>query len=153
VQIGSACLKSEIQKSMVTSFAKMADDTFCWVFALSKHCQPCIIFVGLVLTVWLGFKPRRQIVCRRQKKTLAYYTAASTTEGKVYEFTNGPNTQQCLFLVSFFSLISGLYYKHMTIVNDGSRVDNKLEASLTDNARVIIYDRHMFIAQATDLCR
>jgi len=87
------------------------------------------------------------------KKTLAYYTAASTTEGKVYEFTNGPNTQQCLFLVSFFSLISGLYYKHMTIVNDGSRVDNKLEASLTDNARVIIYDRHMFIAQATDLCR
>jgi hypothetical protein len=29
VQIGSACLKSEIQKSMVTSFAKMADDTFC----------------------------------------------------------------------------------------------------------------------------
>ena len=37
----------------------------------------------------------------------------------------------------------------MTIVNDDSRVVNKLEASLTDNARVIIYDRHMFIVQAT----
>ncbi len=35
------------------------------------------------------------------------------------------------------------------IVNDDSRVINKLEASLTDNARVVIYDRHMFIVQAT----
>ncbi len=36
----------------------------------------------------------------------------------------------------------------MTIVNDDSRVVNKLEASLTDDARGIIYDRHMFIVQA-----
>jgi hypothetical protein len=43
----------------------------------------------------------------------------------------------------------GLYYKPMTIVNDDSRVVNKLEASLTDDARVIIYDCHMFIVQAT----
>jgi hypothetical protein len=38
----------------------------------------------------------------------------------------------------------------MTIVNDDSRVVNKLEASLTDDARVVIYDRHIFIVQATD---
>ncbi len=38
----------------------------------------------------------------------------------------------------------------MTIVNDDSMVVNKLEASLTDNARVVIYDLHMFIVQATD---
>jgi hypothetical protein len=31
----------------------------------------------------------------------------------------------------------GLYYKSMTIVNDNSRVINKLETSLTDDARVI----------------
>jgi len=37
----------------------------------------------------------------------------------------------------------------MTIVNDDSRVVNKLEVSLTDNARVVIYDCHMFIVQAT----
>ena len=37
----------------------------------------------------------------------------------------------------------------MTIINNDSRVINKLEASLIDNARVIIYDRHMFIVQAT----
>jgi hypothetical protein len=37
----------------------------------------------------------------------------------------------------------------MTIVNDNSRVVNKLEASLTDDARVVIYDRQMFIVQAT----
>ncbi len=37
----------------------------------------------------------------------------------------------------------------MTIVNDYPRVVNKLEASLTDDIRVVIYDRHMFIVQAT----
>ncbi len=39
----------------------------------------------------------------------------------------------------------------MTIVNDDSRVVNKLEASLTDDARVVIYDHHMFIVQATEV--
>ena len=38
----------------------------------------------------------------------------------------------------------------MTIVNDDSRVVNKLEASLTDDTRVVIYDRHMFIVQSTE---
>ncbi len=47
------------------------------------------------------------------------------------------------------SLISGLYYKPMTIVNDDSRVINKLEASITDDNRVVFYDHHMFIVQAT----
>ncbi len=36
----------------------------------------------------------------------------------------------------------------MTIINDDSRVIIKLEVSRTDDARVIIYDRHMFIVQA-----
>jgi hypothetical protein len=39
----------------------------------------------------------------------------------------------------------------MMIVNDNSRFVNKLEASLTDDARVIIYDRHMFIVRAPGL--
>jgi hypothetical protein len=43
---------------------------------------------------------------------------------------------------------SGLYYKPTMIANDDSRVINKLEASLSDDARVIIYDRHMFIVLA-----
>jgi len=42
-----------------------------------------------------------------------------------------------------------MYYKPITIVNDDSRVINKLEFSLTDDGRVINYDRHMFIVQAT----
>ncbi len=37
----------------------------------------------------------------------------------------------------------------MTSINDDSRVINKLEASLIGDARVIIYDCHMFIVQAT----
>ncbi len=44
----------------------------------------------------------------------------------------------------------GLYYKPMTIVNDDSRVITKLETLLTDDTRVVIYDRHIFIEQATD---
>ncbi len=46
---------------------------------------------------------------------------------------------------------SGMYYKPVTIVNDDARVVNKLEASLTDDPRVVTYDRHMFIVQATKL--
>ncbi len=44
-----------------------------------------------------------------------------------------------------------MYYKPVMIVNDDSRVINKLETSLTNDARVVIYDRHMFIVQATDV--
>ncbi len=46
-------------------------------------------------------------------------------------------------------MTSGLHYKPMTNVNVDSRIVNKLEASLTDDDRVIIYDRYMFIVQAT----
>ncbi len=35
------------------------------------------------------------------------------------------------------------------IVNDDSGIVKKFEASLTDDARVIIYNRNMFIVQAT----
>ncbi len=45
---------------------------------------------------------------------------------------------------------STLYDKPITIVNDNSRVDYKLETSLTDDARLVIYDRHMFIEQAIE---
>ncbi len=44
---------------------------------------------------------------------------------------------------------SGLYYKPMTIIIDDSRVINKIETSLNDDARVVIYDCHMFIVYAT----
>jgi hypothetical protein len=44
---------------------------------------------------------------------------------------------------------SGLYYKHITIVNDDSSVVNMWRVSLTDDTRVAVYDRNMFIIQAT----
>ncbi len=46
----------------------------------------------------------------------------------------------------------GLYYKHTMIVNYAFSSINKLEALLTDDARDIIYDRHVFIVQTTDFC-
>jgi hypothetical protein len=45
--------------------------------------------------------------------------------------------------------ICGMYYKPITIVNDDSCIITKLETSLIDDATVIIYNCHMFIAQAT----
>jgi len=44
----------------------------------------------------------------------------------------------------------GLYYKHITVVNYNSSVVNKCVASLSDDARVVIYDRHVFVVQATE---
>jgi hypothetical protein len=39
--------------------------------------------------------------------------------------------------------------KPMTSVNDNARIINKLDALLTEDGRVVIYDHHMFIVQAT----
>ncbi len=43
----------------------------------------------------------------------------------------------------------GLYYKHLTIVNNDSSVISKWNFKLIDNPRVVIYDHHRFIIQAT----
>ncbi len=43
----------------------------------------------------------------------------------------------------------GLYYKHVTLVNDASSDVIKWSFKLIDAARGIIYDRHMFIVQDT----
>jgi hypothetical protein len=48
-------------------------------------------------------------------------------------------------------IVQASNYKYIMIVNYDSSVVNKFGASLTDNARVVIYDCHMFIVQATDL--
>ncbi len=47
------------------------------------------------------------------------------------------------------AMLIGLYYKHVMLVNYASGGINKLKASLNENARVVIYDRHIFIVQAT----
>ncbi len=48
------------------------------------------------------------------------------------------------------SSFCGLYYKPIMIVNDDSSIINKFETSLLDDARVIIYNRNMFIVKTTD---
>jgi hypothetical protein len=47
----------------------------------------------------------------------------------------------------------GLYYKHVTMVNYASSSVNKLKASLIDDTSIVIYDHHMFIVQATAVCK
>ena len=53
----------------------------------------------------------------------------------------------------WFVYTCGVYYKHITIINDDFSIINKFEASLTDDARVIIYDHHMFIVPAIGYSR
>jgi hypothetical protein len=50
---------------------------------------------------------------------------------------------------SVLTTFSGLYYKLIMILNDNSSIVNKLETSLIDDTRVVIYYHHMFIVQAT----
>jgi hypothetical protein len=50
---------------------------------------------------------------------------------------------------SYLEITVALHYKLMRIINDNSWVVNKLEASLIDNARVVIYDCHMYIVQVS----
>ena len=45
--------------------------------------------------------------------------------------------------------MQSLISKHINIVNDDTSVVNMSEASLTDDTRAVIYDRHLFIVQAT----
>jgi hypothetical protein len=54
-------------------------------------------------------------------------------------------------VVSCIAEVSGMYYKHITIANDDSSIVNNFEASFADAARVIIYDRHMFMVQDTGI--
>jgi hypothetical protein len=44
---------------------------------------------------------------------------------------------------------SGLYNKHVTIVNNDSSIVSKWSFKLMDDARVVIYNHNMFIIQAT----
>jgi hypothetical protein len=46
---------------------------------------------------------------------------------------------------------SGLNYKHLMIVNDDSSIVIKWSSKLINAARGVIYDRHMFLVQATEL--
>jgi hypothetical protein len=66
------------------------------------------------------------------------------------QLTNGSNKLGCFlsdkpFQSTAMKHSGSLYYKPITIINDDSSVINKLETLLIDNARVVIYDRHLFI--------
>ncbi len=74
----------------------------------------------------------------------------TVNQHQVYQFLQyNPKKNFFKNATSLLKVISGLYYKLITTVNDNSRVVNKLETSLTDEARVIVYDHHMFLVKAT----
>ncbi len=73
--------------------------------------------------------------------------ASSITFIVLASFTIITCDHQNMFIIQATGL--GLYYKHMTIVNDDSRVNIKWSFKLIDATTDIIYDRHMFIVQAT----
>jgi hypothetical protein len=62
-------------------------------------------------------------------------------------FYQGPYSQYFIFSVTFQPV--AFTYKHMMIMNDNSSVVGEQSFQLIDNTRCIIYDRRMFIIQAT----
>ncbi len=54
-----------------------------------------------------------------------------------------------LWLNKLECLSNGLYYKHVTIINYDASVISKWSFKLIDDPRVVIYNRHRFIIQAT----
>ncbi len=85
----------------------------------------------------------------RKDMNLPENLAIAINYESVMFYSTGPRTRQG---PNFMELEScDLYYNPMTIANDDSRVVNQLKASLTDNTRVVIYDCHMFIEQATGM--
>ena len=82
-----------------------------------------------------------------QTNALSYLPPASTINKFTNTLTYLPTTQRDHSI--HIEIACGLYYKHVTIINDTSSGVNKLKASLNDAARGVIYDRHVFIIQAT----
>jgi hypothetical protein len=89
---------------------------------------------------------------------LAFWNKTKVCQHHALPEKNLPGSQTLAYLVVALVPIKkafchintcSLDYKPMTIVNDDARIVNKLDATLTDDARVIIYNRHMFIVQAT----
>jgi hypothetical protein len=70
-------------------------------------------------------------------------TLGSGTIGQCYKTFYG-------FIDATTSVTCGLYYKHTMIMNNDSSIVNKFEASFTEDARVIIYNHHMFVIQVTE---
>jgi len=50
--------------------------------------------------------------------------------------------------ILYYNDTYGLYYKEIMIVIDNSSIINKFVASLTDAAKVVIYNCHTFMVQA-----
>ncbi len=85
----------------------------------------------------------------RKDMNLLVNLAVAVNYDSVMFYSTGPRTRQGPNFMKVESC--GLYYNPMMVANDDSRVVNQLKASLTDNARVVIYDCHMFIEQATSV--
>jgi hypothetical protein len=71
---------------------------------------------------------------------------ASTPSGAQVTYTLSVTVNAALVATT-----SALYYKHITIGIDDSSVIIKRQVSLVDKAGVVIYNRNMFIIQATGL--
>jgi hypothetical protein len=82
---------------------------------------------------------------RNLQKFMISYSACPLQASPAYSNVCGQEQERTLKWST-----CGLYYKHTMIVNDTSNIINKLEALHTDDARVIIYDHHVFIKQATE---
>jgi hypothetical protein len=87
-------------------------------------------FLGKLLVLPANFRLDWKVIARYRHSSL--FGLVISNEGK-----------------KFYNIdTSGLYYNHVTIVNDDSSVVSHRSFKLIDDPRVVIYDRHWFIIQA-----
>jgi hypothetical protein len=95
------------------------------------------------------------IILDKIQYVVLFYCCIFTNTFNVFEIPcciEGANGKVCKFYIPVsktLSETSDLYYKHAMIVKYAFRIINKFGASLTDDTGVVIYDRHVFIVQAT----
>ncbi len=117
---------------------------------VSLYCWPPVWLVENQLYenwqfLFLLAKPRNPNQSNRSSTVQWYFPLLFP----IYSLVKPMYSMSAVSMCILWSTICGLYYKHVMIVNDDSSIINKFRTSLTDNTRVVIYDCHMFIVQAT----
>ncbi len=135
--------------------------SFCWTSHIIPLCwvSLCWVLLCWVSLCWLSWRPVKLTLAW---STTFYYFLSPDDRGGIGRdpevigrgFYNCVTIAGLLYskfsLICLFFLTCGLYYKHVTIVNDDSSVIiSKWSFKLIDNPRVVIYDRNRFIIQAT----
>ncbi len=135
----TACIRHQCKKTIVLSCHRC--------IMLSTHAINAFKISGLyykhVMIVF--YEHNRTVLIRHQCKKITVLSCHRCI------INNGVEKMNNIKIKIIILTTGGLYYKHITIVNDDSSIINKWLESFTDDTRVIVQNHNMFIILATDV--